>query len=140
MISFSRFGTLKHGQCTTPFDGRGNVLAHAFYPKSGQLHFDDDEYFTDGTHIGTNLLAVAIHEIGHTMGLAHSTDINSIMYPVAHQYVPNLTLGKDDKNAIRYLYGEYEPVKYKENAIRYLYGKYGMMFYSSTKKYQKHMS
>ncbi|KXJ15823.1 Hatching enzyme [Exaiptasia diaphana] len=98
------FGTTFHGRCSTPFDGHGKVLAHAFYPKSGQLHFDDDELFTDGTTVGTNLLAVAVHEIGHSLGLAHSTEVTSIMFPIAHKYKPNLTLSKDDKNAIRYLY------------------------------------
>ncbi|XP_031563080.1 metalloendoproteinase 1-like [Actinia tenebrosa] len=98
------FGTKRHGTCNTPFDGSGNILGHAFFPTDGRLHFDDDEFFTDGVNSGTNLLSVAVHEIGHTLGLAHSSDKNSIMFPSSPGYIPNLALGKEDVNAIKYLY------------------------------------
>ena len=30
--------------------GRGNVLAHAFYPVDGRLHFDDDENWVSNSN------------------------------------------------------------------------------------------
>jgi len=41
-----------HGDAS-PFDGRGRVLAHAFLPTHGSIHFDNDEYWTDATTTGT---------------------------------------------------------------------------------------
>ncbi|XP_032223462.1 matrilysin isoform X2 [Nematostella vectensis] len=98
------FGTNTHGNCLKAFDGPGKVIAHAYYPSDGRLHFDDDETFTDGVNTGTNLLAIAVHEIGHILGIAHSTDKNSVMYPKYETYKPNLQLHAEDINAIAYIY------------------------------------
>lgn len=93
-------------RCAYPFDGRGKVLAHAFFPQDGRAHFDEDETFTDGTSRGTNLLWVATHEFGHALGIEHSDVRDAIMYPYYTGYVPGMQLHSDDIAAIRYLYGK----------------------------------
>ena len=55
---------------------------------------------------GINLLFVAVHEIGHALGLGHSEVLGSIMYPTYGGYDPNLQLHSDDRVIIQYLYGE----------------------------------
>ena len=79
VFTIRSFGTRTHGgtnverTCGSPFDGPGNGLAHAYYPSDGRPHFDEDEWFTDGTSRGTNLLWVATHEFGHSLGLKTPT-------------------------------------------------------------------
>jgi hypothetical protein len=91
-----------------PFDGPGDVLAHASFPNpyDGRqvfLHFDDDERWVDSNNQNVDLLTVAAHEIGHTLGLAHSSDPNSLMYPSYDG--PRRFLGQDDIAGIQDLYG-----------------------------------
>lgn len=96
------------------FDGPGNMLAHCYYPPPvggptpGDCHFDDDEGFSaDPTgRSGVPLLAVAVHELGHGLGLDHNpNDINAIMYPSYNPSNVKTTLGSDDIAGIQALYG-----------------------------------
>jgi len=51
----------------------------------------------------TNLYQVALHEIGHALGLAHSTDVNAVMYPIVGPTNPDLD--SSDMAGIQALYG-----------------------------------
>jgi hypothetical protein len=91
-----------------PFDGPGDVLAHASYPnpytdRQVFLHFDDDERWVDSETRNVDLATVAAHEIGHTLGLDHSNDPNALMYPSYSE--PRRFLGTDDVAGIQSLYG-----------------------------------
>ena len=91
-----------------PFDGPGDVLAHASFPNPYDdeqviLHFDDEERWVDSETRNVDLLTVAAHEIGHTLGLAHSSDPDALMYPSYSG--PYRTLGQDDIEGIQELYG-----------------------------------
>lgn len=105
------WGSGSHGD-PYPFDGTNGVLAHAFYPPpnggaiAGDAHFDDAERWTMSTRPNgsqpIDLVTVAAHEIGHSLGLAHSSVAGALMYPYytgSHRY-----LHTDDINGIRYLY------------------------------------
>jgi len=91
-----------------PFDGPGDVLAHSTFPNPYDksqvfLHFDDDEHWVDSDTQDVDLETVAAHEIGHTLGLAHSSNPNALMYPSysgVHRY-----LDADDVAGAQALYG-----------------------------------
>lgn len=93
-----------------PFDGRGNQLAHAFPPgttlRSGDIHFDLAERWSMSSDCPLDkidLYNLALHEIGHALGLRHNEDMNSIMYP---SYLgPQRHLHEKDVQSIRELYG-----------------------------------
>nr|BAE42198.1 unnamed protein product [Mus musculus] len=94
------------------FDGKGGTLAHAFYPGpgiQGDAHFDEAETWTKSFQ-GTNLFLVAVHELGHSLGLQHSNNPKSIMYPTYRYLNPStFRLSADDIRNIQSLYGA--PVK-----------------------------
>jgi hypothetical protein len=70
----------KPGESGYPFDEGGskhsNTLAHAWGPLNGTVEFDDHEDWGD-----TSLSAVATHETGHALGLAHCNVKDATMYP-----------------------------------------------------------
>ena len=97
-------------------DGRpagSSVLAAAFYPstygprivaQSGDIVFDSAE---GGFWNPSSFLAVASHEIGHSIGLAHSFTPNALMYPY---YNPSITAPQaDDIAGARATYGVFTP-------------------------------
>jgi hypothetical protein len=91
-----------------PFDGPGDVLAHASFPNPYDnsqvfLHFDDDERWVDSETRNVDLLTVAAHEIGHTLGLAHSSDPDALMF--ASYSGPRRFLSQDDIAGVQEIYG-----------------------------------
>ncbi|PIA40354.1 hypothetical protein AQUCO_02500206v1 [Aquilegia coerulea] len=92
-----------HGD-ENPFDGRGGTLAHAFPPTDGRLHFDGDEIWSPVLQNGTfDLETVALHEIGHILGLMHSSVEGALMYPSMTRGVKK-GFHEDDIRGIRALY------------------------------------
>ena len=99
------FGTGSHGDAY-PFDGRGKVLAHTFFPSlpnpepiAGDMHLDDAEVWKIGAT--TDLFSVVLHELGHGLGLGHSDDPRNVMYAYYRGWQ---ALSAGDIAAIRELY------------------------------------
>ncbi|XP_051882749.1 collagenase 3-like isoform X2 [Pristis pectinata] len=104
MISFQY---REHGD-GSPFDGPGNLLAHAFSPGAnigGDTHFDAEEAWSNNSE-GYNLFIVAAHEFGHALGLSHSQDVGALMFPI-YTYInyEDFVLPHDDVQGIQALYG-----------------------------------
>ena len=90
-----------------PFDGPGGTLGHACSPFcGGDVHIDDEEFWTDKSYKGTNLLQTITHELGHSLGLKHSKEKGALMAPFYKPYDPNMRLHQDDIAGIRSLYGK----------------------------------
>ncbi|XP_053329608.1 matrix metalloproteinase-21-like [Spea bombifrons] len=98
------FGTRRHLGCSQLFAEMGREFAHAW--QLGDIHFNDDEHFVppDSEH-GISLLKVAVHEIGHVLGLSHMNERTSVMQPNYTPINTMMALEWTDRRAVQGIYG-----------------------------------
>ncbi|KAL1565663.1 metalloendoproteinase 4-MMP-like [Salvia divinorum] len=99
------------------FDGMLGVLAHAFSPENGRFHLDAAErwavdFEAERSKVAIDLESVATHEIGHVLGLAHSSVKEAVMYPSLSPRTRKVGLRKDDVDGIQALYGSNPNYRY----------------------------
>jgi hypothetical protein len=93
----------------------GNTLAHADFPPGCSVvtnslpkpvHFDDSEHtWCVGAVAGQfDVETVALHELGHIIGLAHSSVAGSVMFPSVSSGTTKRVLTADDADGSRALY------------------------------------
>ncbi|KAI3726055.1 hypothetical protein L1987_65852 [Smallanthus sonchifolius] len=88
-----------------PFPPGTPIVAHAFAPTDGRFHYNADQNWFIGARPNFNdVETVALHEIGHLLGLGHSQFERAIMW----SYIPSGAvkgLDSDDIQGIQALYG-----------------------------------
>lgn len=109
------------------FDGPSGVLAHGYYPPingnsaAGDIHFDVDELWKlSFGGPGFNLFQVLAHEIGHAIGLAHSSVPGSLM----NAFYTEAFSGPqaDDIAGAQFIYGAPVIIEVPEPAMLALFG------------------
>src|SRR4029453_1434836 len=105
------WGGIEHGD---GFPFAPSVIAHAFYPAppaweplAADMHFNDTTNWGAGNPLRFDVFSVALHELGHTLGLTHSADPASVMYPMYRGIVDGLSA--PDVDALRSLYADSAP-------------------------------
>lgn len=92
------------------FDGPGGTLAHGFFPPvnstsaAGDIHLDSSEnWVLSQVGPGFDIFTVVAHELGHALGLQHSSVPNSLM----NAFYSEAFRGPqaDDIAGMRFIYG-----------------------------------
>jgi hypothetical protein len=101
----SGFGDIRIGG----YSFSNNNLAIAYYPPPGNNYSLGGDYAFN-TKLGFNIngsdydvFTVALHEFGHSLGLAHATSTSAVMYSAYNGR--DTALNTDDINGIRAIYG-----------------------------------
>ena len=84
----------------------GRILGKAFFPtddaspRAGDILIDEDEF--GAAFLQDLFIAVAAHEIGHSIGLGHVNDPSALLNPIVGQHT---TPQSDDIQGARQIYG-----------------------------------
>ena len=85
--------------------GGSSILAETFYWGSGAKLQTAEVVFDVDAYSGTKLFSIAEHEIGHALGLDHSTLQSAVMYAYLNSQNQAGVLTSDDIGGIQTLYG-----------------------------------
>ncbi len=104
------------------------ILGHAYFPPengvsaAGDIHFNSDlDWVFSPDDTGINLFSIAMHEIGHSLGLGHTNVPNSVMNAVHNEFLNAPQF--DDVAGMQYLYGApITPIPLPSALLLFLFG------------------